>query len=416
MGKKIKNLTKLITLIFLLLFQTILLSKEFDQEKSYKKIIKNLTYIDKNQKNLYKGTRKILKMEKEFSEIIENFDKIIKTDSEFQQLEANTRIFSIYNRVDSKTYLKDFEVYSNFLNKYDILKIYDNNLLLINSLLEKEFKKQNFSKINEYISYFDYMYNSINNNITEKAYSENLQMYINLREKIKNEKENVANLYVNKLVDDAKNKIKNNNLKKYEYRKIYRTLLDIKKYNSNNEELLKLLNISKEKGFFKFNIVSNKAYTDIIKNNLKNIGIENNLDSEITIIYNDNIVSNLNPPIIVEKDLVHKESIGYNTDGSPIYKLYNYKKITTTVTKEIKINYQLSINSSFYNNSINDYVSQKYTSTHTQYIGNVPWFTGIKNSDSNSKNNNEIIDDLKYKISNKINSFMKQIEKDLSSF
>lgn len=395
-------------LIFFLFFSTntIYSKNNFNQEKLYKKFNKNLLYLDKNQKNFEKKKNKISNIEREFTEIINSYKYISKNGYKDEQLRANINLFFIFNHLNKRDYLKNFQSYSNFLMEYNIENLYKKNLILIKELIILETEKNNLDKAENYFKYFDYMINSLSENL-QKNYS-NYDKNYNLIKEIQFEKNKLEVLYNNILYENGTNILNKINVKKYEFRNSYKYFNRIKKHTNSYNDLESKILKAKDNGFFKYSIyTTNPIFYTNTKNLMKNIGIESNTQNDLQIIYNEDKSSYLDFSEKIEEYLSHRELIGINSNGSYKYRIYNYKKISTILKRKIKINYTVSFKSNFYNNSISDYVVEEFPIISVEYVGDVPWHIGLKNSYYSNEKEYTILKNIEEKVQNKIYPFIR---------
>ncbi len=201
---------------------------------------------------------------------------------------------------------------------------------------------------------------------------------------------------------------------KAKYRAANYYFKEAQKYVYNYKDTNKLLNETKEKGYFKYSLNSNNVdVKNKISNDLNSIAYPVTNGIELFIDYRDgdynyNTSSNTNT-----EQLKKEVQTGVDSTGKPIMKVYNFTKITTTIEEIGTIRYTFSVRGAYYNNNISDDITIKNTVNNVKYSGEVPPSSEYRNSDNKALGSNELKKKVEEKLKKEVNGHIDSMIKDL---
>ena len=201
---------------------------------------------------------------------------------------------------------------------------------------------------------------------------------------------------------------------KAKYRAANYYFKEAQKYVYNYKDTNKLLNETKEKGYFKYSLNSNNVdVKNKISNDLNSIAYPVTNGIELFIDYRDgdynyNTSSNTNT-----EQLKKEVQTGVDSTGKPIMKVYNFTKITTTIEEIGTIRYTFSVRGAYYNNNISDDITIKNTVNNVKYSGEVPPSSEYRNSDNKALGSNELKKKVEEKLKKEVNEHIDSMIKDL---
>ena len=201
---------------------------------------------------------------------------------------------------------------------------------------------------------------------------------------------------------------------KAKYRAANYYFKEAQKYVYNYKDTNKLLNETKEKGYFKYSLNSNNVdVKNKISNDLNSIAYPVTNGIELFIDYRDgdynyNTSSNTNT-----EQLKKEVQTGVDSTGKPIMKVYNFTKITTTIEEIGTIHYTFSIRGAYYNNNIGNDVTIKNIVKNIKYSGEVPPSSEYRNSDNKALGSNELKKKVEEKLKKEVNGHIDSMIKDL---
>ena len=201
---------------------------------------------------------------------------------------------------------------------------------------------------------------------------------------------------------------------KAKYRAANYYFKEAQKYVYNYKDTNKLLNETKEKGYFKYSLNSNNVdVKNKISNDLNSIAYPVTNGIELFIDYRDgdynyNISSNTNT------EQMRKEiQTGTDSTGKAIMKVYNFTKTTITIEEIGTIHYTFSIRGAYYNNNIGNDVTIKNIVKNIKYSGEVPPSSEYRNSDNKALGSNELKKKVEEKLKKEVNGHIDSMIKDL---
>ena len=201
---------------------------------------------------------------------------------------------------------------------------------------------------------------------------------------------------------------------KAKYRAANYYFKEAQKYVYNYKDTNKLLNETKEKGYFKYSLNSNNVdVKNKISNDLNSIAYPVTNGIELFIDYRDgdynyNTSSNTNT-----EQLKKEVQTGVDSTGKPIMKVYNFTKITTTIEEIGTIHYTFSIRGAYYNNNIGNDVTIKNIVKNIKYSGEVPPSSEYRNSDNKALGSSELKKKVEEKVKKEVNGHIDSMIKDL---
>jgi len=201
---------------------------------------------------------------------------------------------------------------------------------------------------------------------------------------------------------------------KAKYRAANYYFKEAQKYVYNYKDTNKLLNETKEKGYFKYSLNSNNVdVKNKISNDLNSIAYPVTNGIELFIDYRDgdynyNTSSNTNT-----EQLKKEVQTGVDSTGKPIMKVYNFTKITTTIEEIGTIRYTFSVRGAYYNNNISNDITIKNTVNNVKYSGEVPPSSEYRNSDNKALGSNELKKKVEEKLKKEVNGHIDSMIKDL---
>ena len=201
---------------------------------------------------------------------------------------------------------------------------------------------------------------------------------------------------------------------KAKYRAANYYFKEAQKYVYNYKDTNKLLNETKEKGYFKYSLNSNNVdVKNKISNDLNSIAYPVTNGIELFIDYRDgdynyNTSSNTNT-----EQLKKEVQTGVDSTGKPIMKVYNFTKITTTIEEIGTIRYTFSVRGAYYNNNIGNDVTIKNIVKNIKYSGEVPPSSEYRNSDNKALGSSELKKKVEEKVKKEVNGHIDSMIKDL---
>ena len=201
---------------------------------------------------------------------------------------------------------------------------------------------------------------------------------------------------------------------KAKYRAANYYFKEAQKYVYNYKDTNKLLNETKEKGYFKYSLNSNNVdVKNKISNDLNSIAYPVTNGIELFIDYRDgdynyNTSSNTNT-----EQLKKEVQTGVDSTGKPIMKVYNFTKITTTIEEIGTIRYTFSVRGAYYNNNISNDITIKNTVNNVKYSGEVPPSSEYRNSDNKALGSNELKKKVEEKLKKEVNGHIDSMVNDL---
>ena len=201
---------------------------------------------------------------------------------------------------------------------------------------------------------------------------------------------------------------------KAQYRTANYYFKEAQKYVYNYKDTNKLLNETKEKGYFKYSLNSNNVdVKNKISNDLSPIAYPVTNGIELFIDYRDgdynyNTSSNTNT-----EQLKKEVQTGVDSTGKPVMKVYNFTKTTTTVEEIGTIRYTFSVRGAYYNNNISNDITVKNTVNNVKYSGEVPPSSEYRNSDNKALGSNELKKKVEEKLKKEVNGHIDSMVNDL---
>lgn len=201
---------------------------------------------------------------------------------------------------------------------------------------------------------------------------------------------------------------------KAKYRTANYYFKEAQKYVYNYKDTNKLLNETKEKGYFKYSLNSNNVdVKNKISNDLNSIAYPVTNGIELFIDYRDGDY-NYNTSSNTNTEQLRKEvQTGVDSTGKPIMKVYNFTKITTTIEEIGTIHYTFSIRGAYYNNNIGNDVTIKNIVKNIKYSGEVPPSSEYRNSDNKALGSSELKKKVEEKLKKEVNGHIDSMIKDL---
>jgi len=445
-------------------------NKAYERGDYVENVVLTFKYFDEKPENFKElNEKKKNEINSKFSNIFEYYSKQKNSEKLEDRNRANIELFTIYIVSDNSEYAKEFQAEREFLASNNVKNLF-NQALKTN----KELFSQNIGLRDDHTYALKVIDHTINMNIAINAVVESNKSldrnkvelynyfkkeiakyradgYISLAEVEEKEGSNeylrsAQNLYykANEIyskyqknyrnsyskyesvkykadlndAEDNYNKgiteYRNAGSSKAKYRAANYYFKEAQKYVYNYKDTNKLLNETKEKGYFKYSLNSNNVdVKNKISNDLNSIAYPVTNGIELFIDYRDgdynyNTSSNTNT-----EQLKKEVQTGVDSTGKPIMKVYNFTKITTTIEEIGTIRYTFSVRGAYYNNNISNDITIKNTVNNVKYSGEVPPSSKYRNSDNKALGSNELKKKVEEKLKKEVNGHIDSMIKDL---
>lgn len=445
-------------------------NKAYERGDYVENVVLTFKYFDEKPENFKElNEKKKNEINSKFSNIFEYYSKQKNSEKLEDRNRANIELFTIYIVSDNSEYAKEFQAEREFLASNNVKNLF-NQALKTN----KELFSQNIGLRDDHTYALKVIDHTINMNIAINAVVESNKSldrnkvelynyfkkeiakyradgYISLAEVEEKEGSNeylrsAQNLYykANEIyskyqknyrnsyskyestkykadlndAEDNYNKgiteYRNAGSSKAKYRAANYYFKEAQKYVYNYKDTNKLLNETKEKGYFKYSLNSNNVdVKNKISNDLNSIAYPVTNGIELFIDYRDgdynyNTSSNTNT-----EQLKKEVQTGVDSTGKPIMKVYNFTKITTTIEEIGTIRYTFSVRGAYYNNNISNDITIKNTVNNVKYSGEVPPSSEYRNSDNKALGSNELKKKVEEKLKKEVNEHIDSMIKDL---
>ncbi|EFG29361.1 hypothetical protein [Fusobacterium periodonticum] len=445
-------------------------NKAYERGDYVENVVLTFKYFDEKPENFKElNEKKKNEINSKFSNIFEYYSKQKNSEKLEDRNRANIELFTIYIVSDNSEYAKEFQAEREFLAS-------DNAKNLFNQALKtnRELFSQNIGLRDDHTYALKVINHTINMNIAINAVIDSNKSldrnkaelynyfkreiakhradgYISLAEVEEKEGSNeylrsAQNLYykANEIyskyqknyrnsyskyestkykadlndAEDNYNKgiteYRNAGSSKAKYRAANYYFKEAQKYVYNYKDTNKLLNETKEKGYFKYSLNSNNVdVKNKISNDLNSIAYPVTNGIELFIDYRDgdynyNTSSNTNT-----EQLKKEVQTGVDSTGKPIMKVYNFTKITTTIEEIGTIRYTFSVRGAYYNNNIGNDVTIKNIVKNIKYSGEVPPSSEYRNSDNKALGSSELKKKVEEKVKKEVNGHIDSMIKDL---
>ena len=445
-------------------------NKAYERGDYVENVVLTFKYFDKKPENFKElNEKKKNEINSKFSNIFEYYSKQKNSEKLEDRNRANIELFTIYIVSDNSEYAGEFQAEREFLASNNAKNLF-NQALKTN----KELFSQNIGLRDDHTYALKVINHTINMNIAINAVIDSNKSldrnkaelynyfkreiakhradgYISLAEVEEKEGSNeylrsAQNLYykANEIyskyqknyrnsyskyestkykadlndAEDNYNKgiteYRNAGSSKAKYRAANYYFKEAQKYVYNYKDTNKLLNETKEKGYFKYSLNSNNVdVKNKISNDLNSIAYPVTNGIELFIDYRDgdynyNTSSNTNT-----EQLKKEVQTGVDSTGKPIMKVYNFTKITTTIEEIGTIRYTFSVRGAYYNNNIGNDVTIKNIVKNIKYSGEVPPSSEYRNSDNKALGSNELKKKVEEKLKKEVNGHIDSMIKDL---
>ena len=445
-------------------------NKAYERGDYVENVVLTFKYFDEKPENFKElNEKKKNEINSKFSNIFEYYSKQKNSEKLEDINKANIELFTIYIASDNSEYAKEFQAEREFLASNNVKTLF-NQALKTN----KELFSQNIGLRDDHTYALKVIDHTINMNIAINAVVESNKSldrnkvelynyfkkeiakyradgYISLAEVEEKEGSNeylrsAQNLYykANEIyskyqknyrnsyskyesvkykadlndAEDNYNKgiteYRNAGSSKAKYRAANYYFKEAQKYVYNYKDTNKLLNETKEKGYFKYSLNSNNVdVKNKISNDLNSIAYPVTNGIELFIDYRDgdynyNTSSNTNT-----EQLKKEVQTGVDSTGKPIMKVYNFTKITTTIEEIGTIRYTFSVRGAYYNNNISNDITIKNTVNNVKYSGEVPPSSEYRNSDNKALGSNELKKKVEEKLKKEVNGHIDSMVNDL---
>ena len=445
-------------------------NKAYERGDYVENVVLTFKYFDEKPENFKElNEKKKNEINSKFSNIFEYYSKQKNSEKLEDRNRANIELFTIYIVSDNSEYAKEFQAEREFLASNNVKNLF-NQALKTN----KELFSQNIGLRDDHTYALKVIDHTINMNIAINAVVESNKSldrnkvelynyfkkeiakhradgYISLAEVEEKEGSNeylrsAQNLYykANEIyskyqknyrnsyskyesvkykadlndAEDNYNKgiteYRNAGSSKAKYRAANYYFKEAQKYVYNYKDTNKLLNETKEKGYFKYSLNSNNVdVKNKISNDLNSIAYPVTNGIELFIDYRDgdynyNTSSNTNT-----EQLKKEVQTGVDSTGKPIMKVYNFTKITTTIEEIGTIRYTFSVRGAYYNNNISNDITIKNTVNNVKYSGEVPPSSEYRNSDNKALGSNELKKKVEEKLKKEVNGHIDSMVNDL---
>lgn len=445
-------------------------NKAYERGDYVENVVLTFKYFDEKPENFKElNEKKKNEINSKFSNIFEYYSKQKNSEKLEDRNKANIELFTIYIASDNSEYAKEFQAEREFLANNNAKNLF-NQALKTN----RELFSQNIGLRDDHTYALKVINHTINMNIAINAVIDSNKSldrnkaelynyfkreiakhradgYISLAEVEEKEGSNeylrsAQNLYykANEIyskyqknyrnsyskyestkykadlndAEDNYNKgiteYRNAGSSKAKYRAANYYFKEAQKYVYNYKDTNKLLNETKEKGYFKYSLNSNNVdVKNKISNDLNSIAYPVTNGIELFIDYRDgdynyNTSSNTNT-----EQLKKEVQTGVDSTGKPIMKVYNFTKITTTIEEIGTIHYTFSIRGAYYNNNIGNDVTIKNIVKNIKYSGEVPPSSEYRNSDNKALGSSELKKKVEEKVKKEVNGHIDSMIKDL---
>ena len=445
-------------------------NKAYERGDYVENVLLTFKYFDEKPENFKElNEKKKNEINSKFSNIFEYYSKQKNSEKLEDRNRANIELFTIYIVSDNSEYAKEFQAEREFLASNNAKNLF-NQALKTN----RELFSQNIGLRDDHTYALKVINHTINMNIAINAVIDSNKSldrnkaelynyfkreiakhradgYISLAEVEEKEGSNeylrsAQNLYykANEIyskyqknyrnsyskyestkykadlndAEDNYNKgiteYRNAGSSKAKYRAANYYFKEAQKYVYNYKDTNKLLNETKEKGYFKYSLNSNNVdVKNKISNDLNSIAYPVTNGIELFIDYRDgdynyNTSSNTNT-----EQLKKEVQTGVDSTGKPIMKVYNFTKITTTIEEIGTIHYTFSIRGAYYNNNIGNDVTIKNIVKNIKYSGEVPPSSEYRNSDNKALGSSELKKKVEEKVKKEVNGHIDSMIKDL---
>ena len=445
-------------------------NKAYERGDYVENVVLTFKYFDEKPENFKElNEKKKNEINSKFSNIFEYYSKQKNSEKLEDRNRANIELFTIYIVSDNSEYAKEFQAEREFLASNNAKNLF-NQALKTN----KELFSQNIGLRDDHTYALKVINHTINMNIAINAVIDSNKSldrnkaelynyfkreiakhradgYISLAEVEEKEGSNeylrsAQNLYykANEIyskyqknyrnsyskyestkykadlndAEDNYNKgiteYRNAGSSKAKYRAANYYFKEAQKYVYNYKDTNKLLNETKEKGYFKYSLNSNNVdVKNKISNDLNSIAYPVTNGIELFIDYRDgdynyNTSSNTNT-----EQLKKEVQTGVDSTGKPIMKVYNFTKTTITIEEIGTIHYTFSIRGAYYNNNIGNDVTIKNIVKNIKYSGEVPPSSEYRNSDNKALGSSELKKKVEEKVKKEVNGHIDSMIKDL---
>lgn len=445
-------------------------NKAYERGDYVENVVLTFKYFDEKPENFKElNEKKKNEINSKFSNIFEYYSKQKNSEKLEDRNRANIELFTIYIVSDNSEYAKEFQAEREFLASNNAKNLF-NQALKTN----RELFSQNIGLRDDHTYALKVINHTINMNIAINAVIDSNKSldrnkaelynyfkreiakhradgYISLAEVEEKEGSNeylrsAQNLYykANEIyskyqknyrnsyskyestkykadlndAEDNYNKgiteYRNAGSSKAKYRAANYYFKEAQKYVYNYKDTNKLLNETKEKGYFKYSLNSNNVdVKNKISNDLNSIAYPVTNGIELFIDYRDgdynyNTSSNTNT-----EQLKKEVQTGVDSTGKPIMKVYNFTKITTTIEEIGTIRYTFSVRGAYYNNNIGNDVTIKNIVKNIKYSGEVPPSSEYRNSDNKALGSSELKKKVEEKLKKEVNGHIDSMIKDL---
>ena len=445
-------------------------NKAYERGDYVENVVLTFKYFDEKPENFKElNEKKKNEINSKFSNIFEYYSKQKNSEKLEDRNRANIELFTIYIVSDNSEYAKEFQAEREFLASNNAKNLF-NQALKTN----KELFSQNIGLGDDHTYALKVINNTINMNIAIDALVESNKSldrnkvelynyfkkeiakhradgYISLAEVEEKEGSNrylrsAQNLYykANEIyskyqknyrnsyskyesakykadlndAEDNYNKgiteYRNAGSSKVKYRTANQYFKEVQKYIANYKDTNKLINETKEKGYFKYSLNSNNGdIKNKISNDLNPIAYPVTSGVELFIDYRRGEYS-YNTFSYTNTEQIRKEiQTSIDSNGKAIIKAYNFTKTTTTVEELGTIPYTFSIRGAYYNNNISNEVTVKNTVNNVKYSGEVPPGSEYRNSDNKLLGSNELKKKVEEKLKKEVNGHIDSMVNDL---
>ena len=445
-------------------------NKAYERGDYVENVVLTFKYFDEKSENFKElNEKKKNEINSKFSNIFEYYSKQKNSEKLEDRNRANIELFTIYITSDNSEYAKEFQAEREFLASNNAKNLF-NQALKTN----RELFSQNIGLRDDHTYALKVINHTINMNIAINAVIDSNKSldrnkaelynyfkreiakhradgYISLAEVEEKEGSNeylrsAQNLYykANEIyskyqknyrnsyskyestkykadlndAEDNYNKgiteYRNAGSSKAKYRAANYYFKEAQKYVYNYKDTNKLLNETKEKGYFKYSLNSNNVdVKNKISNDLNSIAYPVTNGIELFIDYRDGDY-NYNTSSNTNTEQLRKEiQTGTDSTGKAIMKVYNFTKTTITIEEIGTIHYTFSIRGAYYNNNIGNDVTIKNIVKNIKYSGEVPPSSEYRNSDNKALGSSELKKKVEEKVKKEVNGHINSMVNDL---
>ena len=465
-----KILFAILCLLFISCSNLYKANKAYERGDYVENVVLTFKYFDEKPENFKElNEKKKNEINSKFSNIFEYYSKQKNSEKLEDRNKANIELFTIYIASDNSEYAKEFQAEREFLANNNAKNLFNQALktnrelfsqnidlrddhtyalkvinhtinmnIAINAVIDSNksldrnkaelynYFKREIAKhrADGYISLAEVEEKEGSNEYLRSAqnlYYKANQIYSKYQSNYRNSYSNYESVKYKADLNDARDnynkgmeEYRNAGSSKAKYRAANYYFKEAQKYVHNYKDTNKLINETKEKGYFKYSLNSNNVdVKNKISNDLSSIAYPVTSGIELFIDYRDGDY-NYNTSSNTNTEQMRKElQTGTDSTGKAIIKVYNFTKTTTTIEEVGTIHYTFSVRGAYYNNNISNDVTVKNIVKNIKYSGEVPPSSEYRSSDNKALGSNELKKRVEEKLKKEVNGYIDSMVNDL---